>query len=63
VQWPRRYAEALAAAQQASEDSPANLFANWAVAELVEAATRSGAPERAEGALQRFLGDRPRQRD
>jgi ATP/maltotriose-dependent transcriptional regulator MalT len=49
-----RYAEALAAAQQASEDSPANLFANWAVAELIEAATRSGAPERAIGALQRL---------
>jgi DNA-binding CsgD family transcriptional regulator len=49
-----RYAEAMAAAQQASEDSPADLFANWAVAELIEAATRSGAPERAAGALQRL---------
>jgi DNA-binding CsgD family transcriptional regulator len=49
-----RYAEALAAAQQTSEDSPANLFANWAVAELIEAATRSGAPERAADALQRL---------
>jgi DNA-binding CsgD family transcriptional regulator len=49
-----RYEDALAAAQQASEDSPADLFANWAVAELIEAATRSGAPERAAGALQRL---------
>src|SRR5712692_7568178 len=47
-----RYEEALAAAQKASEDSPADLFANWAVVELVEAATRSGVPERAAGALQ-----------
>jgi AAA ATPase domain len=49
-----RYAEALAAAQQASEDSHADLFANWAVAELIEAATRSGVPELAAGALQRL---------
>jgi DNA-binding CsgD family transcriptional regulator len=47
-----RYREALAAAQQASEDSPADLFANWAVAELIEAASRSGAPERAADAVQ-----------
>ncbi len=46
-----RYEEALAAAQKASEDSPADLFANWAVVELIEAATRSGVPERAAGAL------------
>jgi DNA-binding CsgD family transcriptional regulator len=49
-----RYADALAAAQQASEDSPADLFANWAVAELIEAATRSGTPERAADALHRL---------
>src|SRR5258708_18237542 len=49
-----RYADALAAAQQATEGSPADLFANWAVAELVEAATRSGVPELASGALQRL---------
>jgi DNA-binding CsgD family transcriptional regulator len=49
-----RYADALAAAQQASGDSPADLFANWAVPELIEAATRSGAPERAAGPLQRL---------
>jgi DNA-binding CsgD family transcriptional regulator len=49
-----RYEEALAAAQQASEDSPADLFANWAVAELIEAAARSGVPELAADALQRL---------
>jgi DNA-binding CsgD family transcriptional regulator len=47
-----RYEEALAAAQRASEDSHADLFANWAAAELIEAAARSAVPERAEGALQ-----------
>ncbi|HJY01014.1 MAG TPA: hypothetical protein VJ351_09385, partial [Streptosporangiaceae bacterium] len=48
-----RYEEALAAAQRASEDSPAVEFASWALVELVEAAVRSGVPERAAGALQR----------
>ena len=51
-----RYEQALAAAQRASEDSPAVIFANWALVELVEAAVRSGAPERAAGALQRLGG-------
>ena len=58
-----RYEEALAAAQQASEDSPAVQFANWALVELIEAATRSGVPERAAGALQRLSRHRPRLRD
>jgi DNA-binding CsgD family transcriptional regulator len=49
-----RYEQALAAAQQASEDSPAVRFAGWALVELVEAAVRSGVPERAAGALQRL---------
>ena len=49
-----RYEEALAAAQQAIENSPGDLFANWAVAELIEAATRSGVPELAAGAFQRL---------
>jgi DNA-binding CsgD family transcriptional regulator len=49
-----RYEEALAAAQRASEDSPAVRFANWALVELIEAAARSGVPERAAGALQRL---------
>jgi DNA-binding CsgD family transcriptional regulator len=49
-----RYERALAAAEQASEDSPVLWAANWAVAELIEAAARSGAPERAGPALQRL---------
>jgi DNA-binding CsgD family transcriptional regulator len=51
-----RYEEALAAAQRASEDSPAVEFASWALVELVEAAVRSGVPERAAGALRRLSG-------
>jgi DNA-binding CsgD family transcriptional regulator len=51
-----RYEQALAAAQRASEDSPAVRFANWALVELIEAAVRSGAPERAAGALRRLSG-------
>jgi DNA-binding CsgD family transcriptional regulator len=51
-----RYEEALAAAQRASEDSPAVRFAGWALVELVEAAVRSAVPERAAGALQRLSG-------
>jgi len=49
-----RYEEALAAAQRASEDSPAVRFAGWALVELVEAAVRSGVPERAAGAVDRL---------
>src|SRR6266568_8159797 len=44
----------LAAAQQASEDSRVHWFTNWALAELIEAATRSGEPQRAVGALQQL---------
>ena len=51
-----RYEEALAAAQRASEDSAAVGFASWALVELVEAAVRSGVPERAAGAVQRLSG-------
>ena len=51
-----RYEHALAAAQRASEDSPAVRFASWALVELVEAAVRSAVPERAAGALQRLSG-------
>jgi DNA-binding CsgD family transcriptional regulator len=51
-----RYDEALAAAQRASEDSPAVQFADWALVELVEAAVRSAAPVRAAGAVQRLSG-------
>ena len=49
-----RYEQALAAAQQASKDSPADLFGNWAETELIEAATRIRVPERAAGALRRL---------
>jgi DNA-binding CsgD family transcriptional regulator len=49
-----RYEEALVSAQRASEGSPADLFANWAVAELIEAATRTGVTELADGALGRL---------
>ena len=51
-----RYEEALAAAQRASEDSPAMQFASWALVELVEAAVRGAVPGRAAGALQRLSG-------
>jgi DNA-binding CsgD family transcriptional regulator len=50
-----RYQEALAAAERAIEGSRGLGFANWALAELVEAAARVGAPERAAGAV-RDLG-------
>jgi DNA-binding CsgD family transcriptional regulator len=49
-----RYDQALVSAQQASEESPADLFGTWALAELIEAATRSGVPEFAAGARQRL---------
>jgi DNA-binding CsgD family transcriptional regulator len=49
-----RYDEALAAAQQASDDSPALWFSTWGLVELIEAAARSGVPEHAHGALQRL---------
>ena len=49
-----RYEEALAVAERASEDSPAMYFTGWALVELIEAAVRSMAPERAAGALQRL---------
>jgi DNA-binding CsgD family transcriptional regulator len=51
-----RYEEALAAAQQAGNDQHELLFSTWAAAEMVEAATRSGMPEQAVGALQRLSG-------
>ena len=47
-----RYEQALAAAQQVS-DLPAHPSAIWGQVELIEAATRSGVPERAAGALRR----------
>jgi DNA-binding CsgD family transcriptional regulator len=49
-----RYDQALAAAEQASDDSDELGLATWALAELIEAAARTGAPERASGALRRL---------
>ena len=49
-----RYEQALAEAQRASEDSSVLWFAGWALAELIEAAARTGVPERAAGAVQRL---------
>jgi DNA-binding CsgD family transcriptional regulator len=51
-----RHEEALAAAQRASEDSPAAQFASWAPVELVEAAVRGAVPERAAGAVEQISG-------
>ena len=44
----------MPAAQRASDDSPAIWFSNWAVVELIEAATRRRMPERAAAALDRL---------
>ena len=49
-----RYEQALEAAQQAIEAPAAEIFGNWAAAELVEAAARIRVPERAADALQRL---------
>ena len=49
-----RYQDALAAAQQTGEDPLEQVFSTWAAAELIEAASRSGVPGHAAGALQRL---------
>ena len=49
-----RYEEALAAAVEASEHTPELHVASWGLSELVEAATRTGDAERAQGALLRL---------
>ncbi len=49
-----RYHKALAAAQEASKDARVHWFTNWALAELIEAATRSGTPQQAADALQQL---------
>ncbi len=49
-----RYDEALAAAEQASEDPNEPGLATWALAELIEAAARTGAVDRASFALRRL---------
>jgi DNA-binding CsgD family transcriptional regulator len=49
-----RYQDALASAQRALEDPHDLVFSTWAAVELIEAATRSGMPEHAAGALARL---------
>jgi hypothetical protein len=49
-----RYEQALAAAEQGSEYPSELGLATWSLAELIEAAVRTGAPERAAGPLQRL---------
>ena len=46
-----RYDDALAAAQQASDDSFLQFYVSWSLVELIEAAVRSGKPACAAGAL------------
>jgi DNA-binding CsgD family transcriptional regulator len=49
-----RYAEALAAAQAASDDTPELFVSAWALSELVEAATRSNEAELARDGVDRL---------
>jgi DNA-binding CsgD family transcriptional regulator len=49
-----RYQHALAAAQQTGDPPHEQVFSTWAAAELIEAATRSGVPGHATGALERL---------
>ena len=49
-----RYDQALAAAERGSGYPPELGLATWSLAELIEAAARTGAPERAAGALRRL---------
>ena len=51
----RRYGEALAAAQQAGEDTHPSWWRNYGLVELIEAAVRSGKPEPAVDALGQLL--------
>ena len=50
-----RYQEALAAAQEASDDTPELFVSVWAAIELLEAATRCDEPELARDALERIV--------
>jgi DNA-binding NarL/FixJ family response regulator len=50
-----RYPEALAAAREASDDTPELFVSAWAASELIEAATRSDNSELAESALERIV--------
>jgi DNA-binding CsgD family transcriptional regulator len=49
-----RYPEALAAAQDASDDTPELFVSVWALSELIEAATRSDEAARARSAVERL---------
>ena len=49
-----RYDQALAAAGWASDEAPELFASSWALAELIEAASRCGEAERAVGALERL---------
>jgi len=57
-----RYAEALAAAVEASRDTPQLHIATWALSELIEAASRTDNAEVAQGALLR-LGEQTQASD
>jgi DNA-binding CsgD family transcriptional regulator len=57
-----RYEEALAAAIEASDDTPELFVSRWALSELIEAATRAGDTELAARALTR-LGEHTRASD
>jgi len=52
-----RYEEAMDWAGQATEDSGAQRFTGWALAELIEAAARAGHPDQGIDALQRLSGE------
>jgi ATP/maltotriose-dependent transcriptional regulator MalT len=49
-----RYAQALAAAREAAAEQREFTWPRWALAELIEAAVRSGSPESATGALEQL---------
>jgi DNA-binding CsgD family transcriptional regulator len=52
-----RYEEALAAAQRASDDTPELFLSSWALAELIEAASRNERPGDAASTLERLTQD------
>jgi DNA-binding CsgD family transcriptional regulator len=52
-----RYGEALAAAERACDGTPELFISSWALAELIEAASRSMAPGYAATALERLTAD------
>jgi DNA-binding CsgD family transcriptional regulator len=52
-----RYEEALVAAQRAADDTPELFISSWALAELIEAASRSVGPGQAASALGRLTED------